>query len=524
MPATGAVPQTLRGMPGGFGGQQQQAQQQQNRAVSSRLPNGKQALGNSNSGWAFSGGLPMGNSNNAGFSTQTRQLGGGVSFAQSLSGSQQSGSLDLSQLCDVRSIVIQDLKTKLRSAVHIIMKIDGPSQDRQPVLAYADVVKSGEFPSLSNNAQLGGASQASMWSTAGSRNVSAPVQRNQPTPVSSQHAEELFNSNSRSTATHGSLRFGNPTGQQVTPSSVDDFPPLNRTVNGEERSASLMSSLGLSAQATSPSSGSGNRGNGLLNALSANNRANEPRPQSSVIGAAATPQGSDDENRSQSTDRLNKQLANIGNGGRAPGLSLQDGLVAKSKDGEKHGPVDPLAGMPDADKWGLKGLRTLMNNYPDYHALVVGMDPNSLGLDLQSPEPISTQVYSLFDDNLPKPTVKGSKFRLPDCYNVTNVQPIETKTPSFNEETLFWIFYSCPADIKQQMAAQELHTRNWRWHRKLQIWLTKDEQMAPQILGPNHERGYYIVWDANHWQRERREITLHYSDLETAVNSGAIGA
>lgn len=70
--------------------------------------------------------------------------------------------------------------------------------------------------------------------------------------------------------------------------------------------------------------------------------------------------------------------------------------------------------------------------------------------------PISTQVYSLFDDNLPKPTVKGSKFRLPDCYNVTNVQPIETKTPSFNEETLFWIFYSCPADIKQQMAAQEL--------------------------------------------------------------------
>lgn len=135
--------------------------------------------------------------------------------------------------------------------------------------------------------------------------------------------------------------------------------------------------------------------------------------------------------------------------------------------------------------------------------------------------PISTQVYSLFDDSLPKPTVHASKFRLPDCYNVTNVQPIETKTPSFNEETLFWIFYSCPADIKQQMAAQELyansprpynqytyhllsrHTRNWRWHRKLQIWLTKDEQMAPQILGPNHERGWYIVWDANHWQRER---------------------
>lgn len=39
---------------------------------------------------------------------------------------------------------------------------------------------------------------------------------------------------------------------------------------------------------------------------------------------------------------------------------------------------------------------------------------------------------------------------------MTNVQPIETKIPSFNEETLFWIFYSCPQDIKQHLAAQEL--------------------------------------------------------------------
>lgn len=49
-----------------------------------------------------------------------------------------------------------------------------------------------------------------------------------------------------------------------------------------------------------------------------------------------------------------------------------------------------------------------------------------------------------------------NKFRLPECYSVTNVQPIDTKIQSFNEETLFWIFYSCPLDAKQQMAAVEL--------------------------------------------------------------------
>ena len=48
--------------------------------------------------------------------------------------------------------------------------------------------------------------------------------------------------------------------------------------------------------------------------------------------------------------------------------------------------VDPLAGMAPIDRWGLKGLRTLMNNYPDYNALLYGMDPSSLGLDLSSPE------------------------------------------------------------------------------------------------------------------------------------------
>jgi CCR4-NOT transcription complex subunit 2 len=36
------------------------------------------------------------------------------------------------------------------------------------------------------------------------------------------------------------------------------------------------------------------------------------------------------------------------------------------------------------------------------------------------------------------------------------VQPIENKIGSFNEETLRWIFYRCPGDGKQQLAAIEL--------------------------------------------------------------------
>lgn len=114
---------------------------------------------------------------------------------------------------------------------------------------------------------------------------------------------------------------------------------------------------------------------------------------------------------------------------------------------------------------------------------------------------LSTKVYSLFDDIPPRSPVP--KFRLPDCYQVKNVQPIEAKISSFNEETLMWIFYSCPRDIKQQMAAAELNNRNWRWHKKMQMWLTKDDVMVPQSLGPTHERGYYVVWDTANWRKER---------------------
>ncbi|KAK6828018.1 hypothetical protein PG987_011359 [Apiospora arundinis] len=90
MNRSGAVPQTLRGMPTGFGGGQQQPQQP-GRGVSNRLPNGK--IANNGGGWAFGAGMPM---SGAGLQNTSRQLGGNISFAQSLSGSSPATPLDLS--------------------------------------------------------------------------------------------------------------------------------------------------------------------------------------------------------------------------------------------------------------------------------------------------------------------------------------------------------------------------------------------------------------------------------------------
>ncbi|KAL7899249.1 hypothetical protein HDV64DRAFT_248001 [Trichoderma sp. TUCIM 5745] len=472
----GAVPQTLRGIPGGFGSQQQP---QQGRSVSTRLPNANNA-----SGWAFNAAVPMGG---GAFQNQARQLGGNISFAQSLSGSQPATPLDLS-----------------------------------------------EFPSLSNNSQLPSTTQGSMWSTAGSRNISGPIQRSQPTQGSSQQGgqDDLFGPpSSRMQPNQGPFRFGAQP-SQVQPNSVDDFPPLNRTSNGEigsERGGNVMSSIGFGPQnpgSSGPMQSGG--GNGLLNALTATSRASDVRSPPAI----GTPNGPNRQQPQQQQHDGKQKFREDGSGkasevasptadGRGSlgviGSEGPNGRLAERKDSQAADVVDPLAGMAAVDKWGIKGLRTLMNSYPDYHSMIIGMDPGSFGLDLSSPDLISTQMYSVLDDTPPKPTVNINKFRLPDCYSVTNVQPIETKIQSFNEETLFWIFYSCPLDAKQQMAAVELHSRNWRWHKKLQVWLTKDEHMTPQILSPNHERGYYIVWDTATWRKDRREFTLHYGDLDTSL-------
>ncbi|KAK3318486.1 hypothetical protein B0H66DRAFT_557418 [Apodospora peruviana] len=472
---TGTVPQSLRGMPGGFGGQQQQPQQS-GRGASGRLPNGKLASVAGASGWAFGTGVPMSASTN-GPPGSARQMGGNISFAQSLSGSQPATPLD-------------------------------PS----------------EFPSLSNTSQLPSANQSSMWSAAGSRNLGGGTHRGGGTPISSQQApqDDMFTSSRLPSATQGAFRFGNQLNAtlvaQVQASPADDFPPLNRNANGEI--GGQISAMGFGSGSATQTN---RAGNGLLNALSANSRAAEARSPTSVQRPQdlRSPIG-EDEGRQKPPGYREESVGDSGSqglGNRNPlGAIGNDPPTGKAKE-EENGHIgdvqDPLEGMAPIDKFGLKGVRTLMNNFQDYNALTMGIDPTTLGLDLTSTELLSTQVFSLFNDTPPRPPVP--KFRLPECYHVKNVQSIEAKIQSFNEETLMWIFYSCPRDIKQQLAALELNNRNWRWHKKMQIWLTKDDMMTPQSLSPNHERGYYIIWDAPNWRKDRRELTLHYSDLDTTT-------
>ena len=60
---------------------------------------------------------------------------------------------------------------------------------------------------------------------------------------------------------------------------------------------------------------------------------------------------------------------------------------------------------------------------------------------------------------------------------------------------------------------------NWRYHKDLKMWLTKDPT-APEpvtLVQGESERGTYIFFDFTRWERQRHEYILHYDHLDTHI-------
>lgn len=106
-------------------------------------------------------------------------------------------------------------------------------------------------------------------------------------------------------------------------------------------------------------------------------------------------------------------------------------------------------------------------------------------------------------------------FNLPPCYNVANVQPLQSRITSFSDETLFYIFYSMPRDLMQELVAEELMSRKWRYHKIERCWLTRDETYPGPVDVERgvSERGVYLWWDAGSWKKVRVSVTSNLSPV-----------
>lgn len=172
-----------------------------------------------------------------------------------------------------------------------------------------------------------------------------------------------------------------------------------------------------------------------------------------------------------------------------------------------------------ADRWGLLALIALMrnaNSEPDHGLSSMGTDLGTMGLDMSYPGNLYSTFITPWADQTAARSVEPD-FHLPACYlSVQAPPPGPGKAAMFSDETLFFMFYSSPRDAMQEVAAQELWNRNWRYHKDLRLWITKESGTTPSQKVPGHvgEQGQYTFWDPENWGKEHKEMTVLYADLE----------
>jgi CCR4-NOT transcription complex subunit 2 len=73
-----------------------------------------------------------------------------------------------------------------------------------------------------------------------------------------------------------------------------------------------------------------------------------------------------------------------------------------------------------------------------------------------------------------------------------------------------------PKDELQECAAVELFARNWRYHKELKVWLTKDPSSPDHLYtkSQNAEKGPYIFFDTNLWCKTSHDFVLFYDSLD----------
>ncbi|KAG9324780.1 hypothetical protein KVV02_005371 [Mortierella alpina] len=184
--------------------------------------------------------------------------------------------------------------------------------------------------------------------------------------------------------------------------------------------------------------------------------------------------------------------------------------------------------LDDHDRFGLFGMLGVIRMADqDSTTLTLGRDLTTLGLSLNSAEPLYGTFASPWFE-VPSSADVEAEFHVPACYNVQPPPPAQAKLSAVLDETLFYMFYSMPRDALQDAAAAELYNRHWRYHKELRLWLMKD-QSSEQSKTPTFERGSYIFFDPNSWEKVKKDFIVMYDALEerrqvSALQSNVNGA
>jgi len=219
------------------------------------------------------------------------------------------------------------------------------------------------------------------------------------------------------------------------------------------------------------------------------------------------------------------QISGVGPTGNAASSADLAAIAAGARSSMGPGPAPELVTQTPAqqilaspaDRFGLLGLLSVIRMQdPDLSMLALGNDLQNLGLNMSSQDALySSLVTPWSENNMLGAMQVEMDYHLPSCYNVQPPPSAQSKINNFSDETLFFIFYAAPRDVMQEMAAQELYNRNWRYEKTLQLWLTKDAaHPEPTQKTPTFERGTYVFFDPVSWEKVTKNFVLMYDHLE----------
>jgi CCR4-NOT transcription complex subunit 2 len=159
--------------------------------------------------------------------------------------------------------------------------------------------------------------------------------------------------------------------------------------------------------------------------------------------------------------------------------------------------------------YGLLGLLQMQKSDKDLNTLAAGVDLLTLGLNLNSPDPLYSLFASPFTD---QPTSVDPQYVIPQCYLMHGHAP-QLRIDHFQKyklETLFYMFYTAPHDLKQAYSAQELYRREWRYHGELMIWIKPRSAQELMVGHPTVPFLYFDVaaWEARLFSSSRGDLLL----------------
>ena len=139
---------------------------------------------------------------------------------------------------------------------------------------------------------------------------------------------------------------------------------------------------------------------------------------------------------------------------------------------------------------------------PNVSTLALGADLTMLGLNLNSPDSLYKSFTLPWNDSAPK---NDLELTIPSAYSQQVSRCHPAVFAKFQQETLFYIFYSMPGKEAQLFAADELVQRGWGFHKELKAWLMRVANTEPSNQNEQGERGSFWVFDP--WLGRGRERT-----------------